>query len=209
MGDLRTIAHVAAGWSAFALLHSATVSAPWQRWLRRKLGDARFGAFHRLGYTVVSVVTLSLLLLHLRSLPDRILFSLFPPLRWLFRLLQGAGLLFLLRTPVRLPEFLGIRQAAAYLRSGGAAPPEDPPRLCTGKSYGIVRHPLYLGCIAVIAFQPDQTVVSSASSVAAILYFWIGTFHEESRLVEAFGDEYREYRRRVPRLLPRPFRGRK
>jgi protein-S-isoprenylcysteine O-methyltransferase Ste14 len=35
-----------------------------------------------------------------------------------------------------------------------------------------------------------------------ILYFYVGTFFEERRMVRTFGQEYRDYQRRVPRFLP-------
>jgi protein-S-isoprenylcysteine O-methyltransferase Ste14 len=35
-----------------------------------------------------------------------------------------------------------------------------------------------------------------------ILYFYVGTFLEERRLVNKFGDAYRDYRKKVPRMLP-------
>jgi protein-S-isoprenylcysteine O-methyltransferase Ste14 len=57
-----------------------------------------------------------------------------------------------------------------------------------------------------LVFQPDQTLVSAVSTVMAILYFYVGSFHEESRLVTEFGDAYRRYQRCVPRLFPIRFR---
>ena len=35
-----------------------------------------------------------------------------------------------------------------------------------------------------------------------VLYFYVGTFFEERRMVETFGEEYRNYQKRVPRFLP-------
>jgi protein-S-isoprenylcysteine O-methyltransferase Ste14 len=35
------------------------------------------------------------------------------------------------------------------------------------------------------------------------VYFWIGSIFEERKLVREFGDAYRDYQHRVPRLLPR------
>ena len=35
------------------------------------------------------------------------------------------------------------------------------------------------------------------------LYFWLGSIHEESRLVAEFGEAYKEYQTLVPRLIPR------
>jgi protein-S-isoprenylcysteine O-methyltransferase Ste14 len=195
---------VVACWTAFALVHSLTVSDRWHGWLRRKVGAAHFLAYHRLGYAIVSFLTLAAVLAVLRSLPDRPLYRIDGVGRILFRIVQLLGVALLLKTPLSVPEFLGIRQALRFVRTGRN--PEEPasPRLYTGKSYAYVRHPLYLGCSAVVAFQPDQTLVSAVSSVCILLYFYIGTFHEEARLVRVFGDEYRAYRRRVPRFLPIP-----
>jgi protein-S-isoprenylcysteine O-methyltransferase Ste14 len=35
------------------------------------------------------------------------------------------------------------------------------------------------------------------------LYMYIGSFHEERRLIHEFGETYRTYQRQVPRLFPR------
>ncbi|RME58991.1 MAG: isoprenylcysteine carboxylmethyltransferase family protein, partial [Caldilineae bacterium] len=37
----------------------------------------------------------------------------------------------------------------------------------------------------------------------ATLYFYVGSIHEEHRLERVYGDAYRAYRRRTPRLIPR------
>jgi protein-S-isoprenylcysteine O-methyltransferase Ste14 len=72
--------------------------------------------------------------------------------------------------------------------------------------YGIVRHPLYLAGIIVFTFNPHVTINSLTTAVLADLYFLFGMVIEERRLVEIFGDEYRKYRERVPRMIPRLFR---
>jgi hypothetical protein len=38
------------------------------------------------------------------------------------------------------------------------------------------------------------------------LYFYVGSFHEERRLLAEFSDAYRDYQQQVPRLIPRPGR---
>jgi len=79
-------------------------------------------------------------------------------------------------------------------------------RLVTHGPYRFVRHPLYT----------TGTVLSVALALLAALWWplaWLlptlallawRTPREEARLLEAFGDEYREYMRRTGRYLPRP-----
>jgi protein-S-isoprenylcysteine O-methyltransferase Ste14 len=38
------------------------------------------------------------------------------------------------------------------------------------------------------------------------IYFYVGSIHEETRLLAEFGANYRDYQQRVPRLLPLPGR---
>lgn len=206
---MTLVLEILAAWIAFAALHSLTASRRYKSFLEGRIGHRRFERYHALLYTVLSLATFALLAKQLASLPDRPLYSVPPPVRYLFRAVQLLSVAFLLKTPLDAAAFLGIRQAFGIPRRPGTPPEGAPPRLLTSGTYGIVRHPLYLGFAGVLLFQPDQTVVSAVSAVAVVAYFYFGSFHEESRLLAEFGDAYREYRRAVPRILPFRFRRRK
>ena len=47
-----------------------------------------------------------------------------------------------------------------------------------------------------------MTVNRVALFGALSIYLYVGTFFEERRLVAEFGDDYGEYQRQVPRLIP-------
>jgi len=66
--------------------------------------------------------------------------------------------------------------------------------------YGIVRHPLCLGCaIAMIGIMlVIQSVPSTILGLVAIFCFWMASWKEDAFNIEKFGDEYREYMERVP-----------
>jgi protein-S-isoprenylcysteine O-methyltransferase Ste14 len=91
-------------------------------------------------------------------------------------------------------DFLGIRQ----LRRG----PDVPHQLVTGGYYAIVRHPLYLFSIAFLLLNPVMTAQWLLLTVLSTPYFVIGALIEERRLLEEFGDQYRQYRQRVPFIIP-------
>src|SRR5690606_9058312 len=72
--------------------------------------------------------------------------------------------------------------------------------------YARVRNPLYVANalitagLALLAAGPHAAV--SAVALVVMIYH-AAVRHEEAALSAAFGDEYREYRRQVPRWLPR------
>lgn len=195
------VLRVVLAWTAFAVFHSLTVSEGYERRVRRLIGDESFDVYHRLAFTVYSVAAFALLLLYVRTIPDRPFYRMEGIPRLFFHAVQVGGFAFLLWTPWDLKEFLGVRQWERR-RKGGAKGEEPPGRLFTGKAYGVVRHPLYLGCSAILFFHPVQTRNSALSVAMVILYFYVGTFFEERRLVSKFVNAYRAYQRKVPRFLP-------
>lgn len=88
--------------------------------------------------------------------------------------------------------------------------PEVAPELMESKLldqgiYGRVRHPRYLAIVfgtlgwALFSGYTGAVIVAIGIIPALVLV----TVLEERELLERFGDEYAEYRRRVPRLIPR------
>ncbi len=190
-------------WAAFGIFHSLTVSEGYERMARRAMGEGAFAAYHRAVFTAYAAAATGAALLYTHSLPDVPLYSVGGWPRWLFHGVQALGAALLFWTPWDLKEFVGLRQWQRH-RRGETADAGRNDRLFTGSGYGLVRHPLYLGCSLILAFHPVQTRNSFASTAAIIAYFYIGTFFEERRMERRFGDAYREYRRRVPRFLPLP-----
>ena len=195
------VLRVILAWTAFAVFHSLTVSERYERRARRMMGERSFAAHHRLLFTVYSAAAFLLLVLYLKAVPDRPLYRLEGTIRLLFHVVQIGGAALLFFTPWDLKEFVGITQWRRS-KQGESPEPGRNDRLFTHKAYGIVRHPLYLGISVILAFDPAQTRNSLVSTAMVVLYFYAGTFFEERRMVRKFGEEYRDYQRRVPRFLP-------
>jgi protein-S-isoprenylcysteine O-methyltransferase Ste14 len=109
-------------------------------------------------------------------------------------------------------EFVGIAQAVRYITRREVKGDEEGitgDRLVKTGLYGIVRHPMYLAGIMIFTFEPNITRNWLTVSVLADIYFIIGAFIEERRLIKRFGDEYIQYMKEVPRFIPKRIFGMK
>lgn len=184
----------------YAALHSLLASPPVKQWTRRRFGPG-VDRWYRLAYNVFAAVSLLPLLPLLALLPDRVLYIAPSPWRWLLLAGQFLALLGLgvaaLQTDVW--RFLGLSQLLGKQPSGSGS-------LQISGFYCWVRHPLYLFSLLLIWLTPAMTVNLLTMYLLFTLYFYIGTFFEERRLLAEYGPAYQDYQRRVPRLIPRPDR---
>ena len=70
--------------------------------------------------------------------------------------------------------------------------------------YGITRHPMYTGLLLMVlgaALAWDSTLTLLLALLLAVPFF-IHTVYEEALFEQHFGEAYRDYQRRVPRLMP-------
>lgn len=202
---------------AFALVHSFFVTDIAKRSISRLFGKAFTATFYRFTYTCFSFLTVIIAIWLISLIPDERLFTGPAWFQWTFRSLQAVGLVIGLASFRRLDmrEFLGVAQIKRYLRGkekeedgGGKTPEGDAEGITMGfvatGVYSVVRHPLYLAGIMIFTFSPDITRNWLTVRVLADIYFILGAFIEEKRLLERFGEEYREYRKEVPMLVPNP-----
>ncbi len=80
-----------------------------------------------------------------------------------------------------------------------------PETLLSEGSYTVVRHPQYLGGLLAhigISFLVSAWL-SLLSTPLMVALIYLLSKKEEKELIREFGDEYRDYARRVPMLVPR------
>jgi protein-S-isoprenylcysteine O-methyltransferase Ste14 len=96
-------------------------------------------------------------------------------------------------------DLFGLRQV--WHRLMGYQP--VPPQFYTPTLYKLVRHPLYVGWLVIFWAAPTMTVAHFVFAVMTTAYILIAIQLEERDLVDVFGEQYLNYRRRTPMLVPR------
>lgn len=96
--------------------------------------------------------------------------------------------------------------AREFARAGRGSPaPYDPPRaLVTSGMYRFSRNPMYVGVLAAIFGQAlwFRSRDAAIYGIVVGLMFQIAiVLYEEPRLTKVFGEEYLEYKQRVPRWI--------
>lgn len=190
--------------SAWALLHSLSMSQTLKRALMKVLGE-RY-AFYRFGFTVFSVVSLGAALLLLPRLPEELYkaHGLFAALLWLIRIAAAAFFIWTFKA-FDVLEFTGLSQAKAFpnARLGQDGEFKGSHGLAISGAYRYVRHPMYFASSVYLFAEPHMTLERLLFAVFVTGYGLIGSVFEERRLVEKFGEDYRRYQEEVPRFIPR------
>jgi hypothetical protein len=194
----------------FAFIHSITVSGWFKLVCSNALSETFMRVWYRFLYNTISIVTVLVAIYLISKVPDREIWTAPLWLKWVMHGIQFAGLAFgaLAFEHMDSREFMGFRQVWRYLTrretAGNIEGLTEKELIRTGV-YGIVRHPMYLAGLAIFTFSPIVTVNGLTVTVLADFYFLFGVFIEERRFLRSFGDEYREYMRQVPRLIPKMF----
>ncbi len=108
--------------------------------------------------------------------------------------LSSAVLFVLAAMQTELFEFLGLN--AIFMGRGSN------PRLNTDGFYNVTRHPMYFFTIIIIWAFPVMKMIDLVGNGFITLYFVIGAWFEEQKMVEEFGQEYLEYQSKVSMFIP-------
>jgi protein-S-isoprenylcysteine O-methyltransferase Ste14 len=95
-------------------------------------------------------------------------------------------------------DLFGLRQVWLYLRGKEYTPL----RFGTPGPYKLVRHPLYVGWITVFWATPEMSIAHLVFAIATTAYIVVAIQFEERDLVTYLGEDYVNYRRSVPMLIP-------
>jgi protein-S-isoprenylcysteine O-methyltransferase Ste14 len=183
-------------WVLYFGLHSL-FARPWMKdWFARHLPwlMPHYRLLYSLGAAMglVGIMLYNAIISYQRLLPPN------EGIRYLGLMLSTAGVI-VVRQAFRVysfQEFVGLKPVEQHTadRSG----------LRTDGILARVRHPLYLGTLLLVLgfWFYIPTRANLITSVVIIVYLFIGIYLEERDLERQFGEEYREYKSKVPMLIP-------
>lgn len=180
---------------AFAAIHSLTASLPFKRLVMRATGP-RAEAFYLPAYSFIAVLTILPLVYQLYKNPGRVLYKIPSPWRWL---MVGGQLIAGMLAPIAFldaPHRFKIRSQLSGPQASEAGP------LNIRGIYRWVRDPFLLSGLVMMLLTPFMTVNLLIIYLLTTIYLFLGSLHWETRLVAQFGDEYREYQKKVHRIIP-------
>jgi len=180
----------------FAVQHSL-MARPWfkRAWTRLVPQPAE-----RSTYVLLSSVALLLLFWQWQPIGGVVWSIEQPVIQMVIYALYATGWLLVLAATFLINHFdlFGLRQVFLFL----IGRPYTQLKFGTPILYRHVRHPLYLGWLFAFWSTPVMTVAHLVFAIATTAYIFVAIQLEEKDLVNAFGDDYRRYKKSVPMIIP-------
>lgn len=189
---------LAGSWLLFFAIHSFSASHGFKA--RVAACCPRLARRYRLFYNLFSGVTVLIPLAIVLLQPGPILWQWSGAWQWVMNLLAILAIIGFLSSSKHydMAAFLGLREGNGSIGVAG-----EPFTLSPFHRY--VRHPWYFFGLILI-WTRDMSLSWFITSVLASLYFIIGSRWEEDKLIQEYGDVYRQFQKRVPGLIPRPWK---
>jgi methanethiol S-methyltransferase len=186
---------LAIAWIAYCVLHSVLAATTVKKWVETKI-KSQF-RFYRIAYTIFSFLGLVGILIYQFSIQSSLLYqpSLLTQIIGALLMVAGAALMLMMIWKYFMQlsgvKWLGQQEVKSKLEVTGL--------------HRYVRHPLYLGTFVFIwgwfIFYPSVSFLICAFIIT--FYTLVALKFEEQKLIEEFGNDYIQYRKKVPSLIPK------
>lgn len=180
---------------AFAVQHTIMARRAFKDWWTRFVP----AQIERSTFVLATCAILVPMYFQWRHLPGS-LWELHGPAAWFLQgvAFLGFGIVLFASFLIDHFELFGLRQVVRYFRGL----PAEPPLFRERSLYRRVRHPLMLGFLLAFWSTPTMSMGHLFFAAMCTGYILVGIQIEERSLIAEHGDAYRDYRRRVPMLLP-------
>jgi protein-S-isoprenylcysteine O-methyltransferase Ste14 len=185
----------------YAAVHSFLASNSVKENFKKNFGSLI--AFYRFGYNLFSLASLYVIYVFFPK-PLLVIYDLQEPYDMIILIPQFMSLtgLFWSFKYICVKEFLGLNQIKRYFNKSYSSELDEELTLTIGGPYKYSRHPVYSFTILFLIFRPTMDLFYLTVFILIVVYFYIGSFYEEKRLLKNFGDVYIKYQNSVSRIFP-------
>ncbi|KPJ94264.1 MAG: hypothetical protein AMJ53_05635 [Gammaproteobacteria bacterium SG8_11] len=187
-------------WIGYFVIHSWLASFTVKRWCQKTL--PRFSPYYRISFNLLATLLL--------ILPVGFMFAQQGDLIWQWRgyakcLANGLAITAVVAFVWTLRfydmrEFTGIKQSREQVKEI-----LDQESFKLSPIHRYVRHPWY-SLALIIIWSRDMDYMVFTTAIMLSIYFFLGARLEETKLLAYHGDLYRQYCKKVPGIIPRPWR---
>jgi methanethiol S-methyltransferase len=188
--------------SIYGFIHSILASQRVKLLFKKTFG--KLIAFYRLIFNVFSVVGLYLIW-DLAPHPSLQIYKLPQPYDYLVLIPQFISLIGIIWCfkYVCFKEFLGLTQIDRYLKNEYSDDElNENYTLRIEGPYKYSRHPIYFFSIIFLLLRAEMDLFYLTMFISFTAYFYFGSYYEEKKMVRLFGDDYRNYQKKTPRIFP-------
>lgn len=183
--------------SVFVVQHTIMARPAFKRWWTTIIPVS----IERSTFVLLASASLGLIFWQWRPLPD-VIWNITGPAAIVLHAISLLGwtIVFIASFTISHFDLFGLRQTWMRFRNQ----PYQPVGFRLAGLYRIVRHPLMFGFLLAFWSAPTMTAGRLFFAAMVTAYIRFGTWIEERDLIAEHGDAYRDYKRRVPGLLPLP-----
>lgn len=182
----------------YGLIHSVLASHRTKEWVAKWWGQERYNRFYRLFFSIQAAVLFVPVLLLVVILPDQIIYRIPSPWVYLTTTLQILAVFGILHTIM----LTGMLRFTGVLQAVNPAQAQKPVALVKRSLYRWVRHPIYTCMFLLVWLVPVMSWNILALNIGISFYNVLGARLEERKLLQEFGKDYEEYRKRTPFIIP-------
>ena len=185
-------------WITYCSLHSGLITPEVSSFLKQRLGDKY--KYFRLFYNIFAVVSLIPVIYFTYSIRQTQFFTwegYLIPIRYLL-LVIGLLILYDGARHYDMLTFLGLKQIRDNITHNLI---NTSGKIDSSGILGVIRHPFYSASIRLLWVNNLDTSILIVNLILS-LYLIIGTFLEERKLIHEFGNEYKDYQKKVSMLFP-------
>lgn len=178
----------------YCFVHSVLADA-------KLMGRIYYTWWYRFFYVVQSVVLLLPVLYYYQNIPAESFFQPNLAIKNVLYIIWVSAIVFGLYAMRSYDNrsFLGLSQIRAKLK--GEKYRYEKPKLSQDGALSVVRHPYYTAGLVLLWARP-MMLKDFYINIVLTIYFLLGTINEERKLKKEFGQEYLDYMKEVPALIP-------